>query len=68
MKKRKGIISCTVRITNIRKNGGRFELLPVCDIESRVKEMRLLLNPVEIAAALELLEVMQHQHGPKNSP
>jgi len=39
-----------------------------CDIESRVKEMRLLLNPVDIAAALELLDAMQNQHGPKNSP
>ena len=39
-----------------------------CDIDSRVKEMRLLLNPVDIAAAVELLEVMLHPHGPKNSP
>ena len=39
-----------------------------CDIDSRVKEMRLLLNPVDIAAALELLEVMQQPHGPTNSP
>ena len=39
-----------------------------CDIDSRVKEMRLLLNPVDIAAALELLEVMLHPHGPTKSP
>ena len=39
-----------------------------CDIDARVKEMRLLLNPVDIAAALELLELMQHSHGPTNSP
>ena len=39
-----------------------------CDIESRVKEMRLLLNPVDIAEAQELLVDMQHQHGPTNSP
>ena len=35
-----------------------------CDIESRTKEMRLLLNPVDIAAALELLDAMQQQAGP----
>jgi len=39
-----------------------------CDIESRVKEMRLLLNPVDIAAALELLDAMQNEHGVTNSP
>lgn len=39
-----------------------------CEIESRTKEMRLLLNPVDIAAALELLDVMQNQPGPINSP
>ena len=32
-----------------------------CDIELRVKEMRLLLNPVDVNAALELLEAMQQQ-------
>jgi len=39
-----------------------------CDIDSRVKEMRLLLNPVDVNAALELLEVMQTQPEDKNSP
>ena len=39
-----------------------------CDIDSRVKEMRLLLNPVDIAAALELLEELMHPHGSKNLP
>ena len=39
-----------------------------CDIESRTKEMRLLLNPVDIAAALALLDVLQNQPGPINSP
>ena len=39
-----------------------------CDIDSRVKEMRLLLNPVDIAAALELLEVMQQSYGVTKSP
>jgi len=39
-----------------------------CDIESRTKEMRLLLNPVDIVAALALLDVMQNQPGPINSP
>ena len=32
-----------------------------CDIELRVKEMRLLLNPVDLNAALKLLEAMQQQ-------
>ena len=39
-----------------------------CDIDSRVKEMRLLLNPVDIAAALELLEDMQQSYGVRKSP
>ena len=39
-----------------------------CDIDSRVKEMRLLLNPVDIAAALELLEDMQRPYGVSKSP
>jgi len=39
-----------------------------CDIESRTKEMRLLLNPVDIAAALELLDAMQNQPESINSP
>ena len=34
-----------------------------CDIDSRVKEKRLLLNPVGIVAALELLEELQQPHG-----
>jgi len=39
-----------------------------CDIESRSREMRLLLNPVDIAAALELLDAMQNQADPIDSP
>ena len=39
-----------------------------CDIDSRVKEMRLLLSPVDIAAALELLEDMQRSYGGRKSP
>jgi len=39
-----------------------------CDIESRSREMRLLLNPVDIAAALELLDAMQDKPGPVDSP
>ena len=39
-----------------------------CDIESRGREMRLLLNPVDIAAALELLDAMHNQPGPIDSP
>jgi len=39
-----------------------------CDIESRSKEMRLLLNPVDIAAALELLDAMQKQGPDKQGP
>jgi len=40
-----------------------------CDIDARVKEMRLLLNPVDIAGALELLELMQQSpNGSTNSP
>ena len=39
-----------------------------CDIESRSREMRLLLNPVDIAAALELLDAMHNQPGPIDSP
>ncbi|MCW8935533.1 MAG: hypothetical protein OQK98_12480 [Gammaproteobacteria bacterium] len=39
-----------------------------CDIESRSREMRLLLNPVDIAAALELLDAMQNKPGPIDSP
>jgi len=38
-----------------------------CDIESQVKEMRLLLNPVDLNAALELLAQMQTQPGTAQS-
>ncbi len=38
------------------------------DMESRTREMRLLLNPVDIAVALELLDAMQNQQGSINSP
>jgi len=38
-----------------------------CDIESRSKEMRLLLNPVDIAAALELLGAMQKKEPERQS-
>ena len=43
-------------------------VLLYCDIESQVKEMRLILNPVDINAALELLEIMQTGQGVTNSP
>ena len=39
-----------------------------CDIDSRVKEMQLLLNPVDIAAAPQLLEAMQQSYGVSKSP
>jgi len=38
------------------------------EIEIRAKEMRLLLIPIDITAALEWLDVMQQQHGVSNSP
>jgi len=39
-----------------------------CDIESRSREMRLLLNPVDIAAALALLDAMQNPPVKIDSP
>jgi len=39
-----------------------------CDIESRTREMRLLLNPVDIAAALELLDAMQKKEPEQQEP
>ena len=39
-----------------------------CDIESRTREMRLLLNPVDIAAALELLDAMQKKEPELQGP